>query len=96
MKSGKCPKCGSTRINEPLNIPQGIYVKVFRLAGCVYYVCRDCGYVERYLNEHGFKLLEKHGRLMSTEPRMCSTCGAEVQPGAKRCPSCESVISDSS
>jgi hypothetical protein len=57
MKSGKCPKCGSTNVYKETN---GIYIP--KMLGTFVrtdsgnmgsssedYVCTDCGYYERYI-----------------------------------------------
>ncbi|MGY5852024.1 MAG: hypothetical protein RTU92_00485 [Candidatus Thorarchaeota archaeon] len=91
-ESGKCPKCGSTSIYEPVRHPQGIIVKPFRIAQFETHVCKDCGYIEEYLTEKGHRTFEKHWHLRSTEPRMCSTCGADLPAGAKMCDKCGADI----
>ncbi|MGY5875769.1 MAG: zinc-ribbon domain-containing protein [Candidatus Thorarchaeota archaeon] len=91
-ESGKCPKCGSTNLYEPVKSPRGVIVKPLRIAIFEYHVCKDCGYMEEYLTEKGQRTFEKYGELRSTEPRMCSTCGADLPAGAKKCDKCGAKI----
>jgi len=98
IKSGKCPKCGCTRIAGPHEMESGGLINLPGLltAMCVTYTCTDCGYTEFYSDEMGLRNILKVGRFMkATEESMkaqCPTCGAELQPDAIFCPHCESVI----
>lgn len=65
MKSGKCPKCGSDEVYcgsdvQPKSGPFGsnaIPVSLTSIAPLDNYVCKDCGYLERYVAD-GTKLKE--------------------------------------
>lgn len=91
-QTDQCPKCGSRNINEPLTGSRGILVKPFRIAEIEYYVCRDCGFVERYLTKKGHKTFDKYGPPKNRGSRKCVNCGASVQPHLEICDRCGSVM----
>ena len=51
MKSGKCPKCGSSEIyrGRAHNQRSVLNVAMFNAARLDDYVCNGCGYVESYI-----------------------------------------------
>jgi len=59
MKSGRCPKCGSTDVRHQSKGDSGFYANntltigwkwlTVQLAPFDTYVCVDCGYLERYI-----------------------------------------------
>ena len=63
MKSGVCPKCGSTRIHTdaPLTkLGRRIPITAWFTAGRDCYACADCGYLEYYVTTR--KTLDKIAR----------------------------------
>lgn len=59
MKSGKCPKCGSAEIFVAKNkFTKGggmagnrIPITLSKTAGLDNYVCKNCGYLERFISD---------------------------------------------
>ncbi len=51
MKSGKCPKCGSSEIYRvhAHNQRSALNLAMFKYARLDDYVCTSCGYVESYI-----------------------------------------------
>ena len=57
MKNGKCPKCGSTEIYAAKDLPlksgpfgsNSIPVSLASIAALDNYVCKACGFLERYV-----------------------------------------------
>lgn len=65
MKSGKCPKCGSTEVYFRENVfphdASQIRINAMNYAPFNYYVCVDCGYMEYYIsNPKKLKKIEQH------------------------------------
>lgn len=59
MKQGKCPKCGSEEVYSGVDVlpksgPFGsnsIPISIVSIAALDNYVCKECGYLERYIAE---------------------------------------------
>jgi predicted nucleic-acid-binding Zn-ribbon protein len=56
MKSGKCPKCGSLNIYSDIekknsNESSMIGVNAFKAFSVNHYICLECLYLEKYLDE---------------------------------------------
>jgi predicted nucleic-acid-binding Zn-ribbon protein len=59
LKQGKCPKCGSENVYEGVDVvpksgPFGsnsIPISIVSIAALDNYVCKECGYLERYIAE---------------------------------------------
>lgn len=63
-KTGNCPKCNSSDIlTDAEKIKQGhrayLGISAFRTIRIATYVCMNCGYLEEYLDEKGFKTQSK-------------------------------------
>jgi predicted nucleic-acid-binding Zn-ribbon protein len=67
MKSGICPKCGSTKIYGNTGNPHGIVVDrwAFPQLSTILLVCTDCGFLEFYVEDEAklAKLREKFGKV---------------------------------
>jgi predicted nucleic-acid-binding Zn-ribbon protein/ribosomal protein L40E len=99
--SGKCPKCGSSRIwttenQKSLGVGNGIWFKIstWRSGRLVLYICLDCGYGELMCDDDGIKTIEKHAMKSQDIPNVknCPICGAKVPQDAHICDECGSVI----
>jgi predicted nucleic-acid-binding Zn-ribbon protein len=59
VKDGKCPKCGSNKVYQGMDIPakfgpfgsNSIPITMISIAALDNYVCVECGYVESYITE---------------------------------------------
>jgi predicted nucleic-acid-binding Zn-ribbon protein len=51
MKSGQCPKCGSSEIysGRAHNQRSAMNISMFKHARLEDFVCADCGYIESYV-----------------------------------------------
>ncbi|MBN2230222.1 MAG: zinc-ribbon domain-containing protein [Candidatus Thorarchaeota archaeon] len=100
IKTGTCPKCGSTRIAGPHRIQGQGYVRVdlpgMLTATLEAVTCADCGYTELYSDRIGLENIRKSGRFLSTPvmstQSQCPYCGTKVRPGAVFCPECGNTV----
>lgn len=74
MKSGTCPKCGSSQVYTATDLPlkggpfssNSIPISLTSMASLDNYVCVDCGSVERYVaDEFKLKEVERKWELVS-------------------------------
>jgi predicted nucleic-acid-binding Zn-ribbon protein len=67
MKSGICPKCGSSKVNGNTGNTHGISVDAwaFPQLNTILLVCAECGYLEFYVEDEAklAKLREKFGKV---------------------------------
>ena len=67
MKSGICPKCGSSEIRGNTGNPHGIVVDIWAIphVNTILLVCTECGYMEFYVEDEAklAKLREKFGKV---------------------------------
>ena len=67
MKSGICPKCGSSQVFGNTGNPHGISVNAWALPplNTILLVCTECGYLEFYVEDEAklTKLREKFGKV---------------------------------
>ena len=64
MKTGICPKCGSTDVHPALhsgtnNIPP-VEAATASTVYCTHYVCRSCGYVEEWVTPQEMPILQRN------------------------------------
>ncbi|MHA1781337.1 MAG: zinc ribbon domain-containing protein [Candidatus Thorarchaeota archaeon] len=96
MRSGICPKCGSTRIAGPHNLHSSddhlkIDLPGIRTATLLALTCMECGYTELYSDKYGLENIRSVGRVYrSSNPPMakCPHCGAPIHPGETMCKEC--------
>lgn len=100
-KSGKCPKCGSTRIWNPGNrkvfgVGYGVWFKIstWRSARLIPYVCLDCSYSELNCDDEGIEAIEKYAtkKLEISYEKKCPICGTMALQNAQVCDECGSVL----
>ena len=99
--SGKCPKCGSTRIwhsekTRILGKDLGIYAPVtgWRAVRLVPYICTDCGYSELHCDDAGLQIIEKQIKKESvpSNEKKCSICGTKAPLNTSVCNECGNVL----
>jgi predicted nucleic-acid-binding Zn-ribbon protein len=101
IRSGQCPKCGSSRVAGPHRIHGGdrhicIDLPGFTTATLEAFTCADCGYSEFYADKIGLDNIRANGRFVFSQPRTyhtpearrCSHCGAEIPEGSTFCKEC--------
>ena len=96
--SGRCPKCGDTRIAGPHRVHGGEgWVKIdlpgFSTATLDSYTCGNCGYSEFYADQMGLNNIRSSGRFLQrterqSQPTRCPSCLTPLNPGALYCPEC--------
>jgi hypothetical protein len=96
MKSGICPKCGSSEVYAGTHLPpfakmgsnwaNTIPITPWVYAGLDNYVCVDCGYVESYVAAR-----YKRAMIAQKWPRVGEST-APVGIGENTCPACGSCI----
>lgn len=71
MKSGQCPKCGSSDVYQRSKGPfeEGVSISLWAAATLDTYLCTNCGYVEHYALDDGnfAKIVKKWDKVL--DPR---------------------------
>lgn len=68
MKSGQCPKCGSSEVYRKTRgaLEEGVSISLWAAATLDTYICTNCGYIENYvLDDSNFtKIVKKWDKVI--------------------------------
>ncbi len=106
LRTGTCPKCGSTEVYCDDNLPwktwggygNGLYISAWGWNYAVLdnYVCASCGYSERYVQDRSklFKIARNWRRVgpVLSAPQQQGFIPLGAGAPAKTCPNCQSAL----